>query len=38
VKVPLHAHEGLAAGDPDATRQRHVRPVLLGGEQCFFYG
>ena len=32
------AHEGLAAGDPDATRQRHVRPVLLGGEQCFFYG
>ena len=32
------AHEGLATGDPDATRQRHVRPVLLGGEQCFFYG
>ena len=30
------AHEGLATGDPDATRQRHVRPVLLGGEQCFF--
>ena len=31
------AHEGLAAGDPDATRQRHVRPVLLGGEQCFLW-
>ena len=27
------AHEGLAAGDPDATRQRHVRPVLLGDEE-----
>ena len=31
-------HEGLAAGDPDMARLRHVTPVLLGGEQRFFYG
>ena len=32
------AHDGLAPGDPDLARAGHIRPLLLGGAQRFFYG
>jgi hypothetical protein len=28
----------VAPGDPDLTRVGHIRPLLLGGAQRFFYG
>ena len=31
-------HERLAPGDPEGARPRNIRPLLLGGEQRFFYG
>ena len=31
-------HEGLTPGDPDMPPVRHIRPMLLAGEQGFFYG